>query len=275
MGVFDGLASWLFGADPISDSNVKQQEALLQQQSAQYAAREQQDYQRQLGYGQMLQNQIAGTGAPSVAQRQLVAGLDQQNRNQASQVAGASGSNAALANYGAMLQAGQAGAQMNQQQAVLRAQEIQSAQNQLGGLYSSMGQRSMGGYGTALGGAQNYAGMATSIAQANQRAQMAATGTLLSTAGTLGAAALGGPAAGAVGTAAGNAGAAYSAAQPGYAASQQAGYGGATPNAYSAAQPGYGASLTAGDQPQDPYQSSYSNGVYNPPRAGNSGPGQY
>jgi hypothetical protein len=259
MGVFDGLASWLFGADPISDASVKQQEVLLQKQSADYAAREQQDYQRQVQYGQSLQNQINGTGAPSVAQRQLVSGLDQANRAQASQVAGATGSNAALAGYGAMLQQGQQAAQMNQQGAVLRAQEIQSAQNQLGGLYANMGQRSMGGYGTALGGAQNYAQMASNIQQANQRAQMAATGTLLSTAGVLGAAALGGPAAPAVGTAAGQAGAAYAAAQPGYAASNAAF---TNPNQNSG---GYGASLTAGDQPQDPYQSSYSNGVYRSP----------
>ncbi len=257
MGVFDHLASWLFGADPISDASVKQQQDLLQKQSADYAAREQQDYQRQLQYGQSLQQQIAGTGIPSVAQRQLVAGLDQANRAQASQVAGATGSNAALQGYGAMLQQGQQAAQLNQQQAVLSAQERQSAQNQYGGLLANMGQRSLGGYGTALGGAQNYAQLASNIQQANQRAQMAATGTLLSTAGVLGAAALGGPAAAGVPTAAGQAGAAYAAAQPGAAASNGAF---TNPDQNSG---GYGASLTAGEQAQpDPYQSNYSNGVY-------------
>jgi hypothetical protein len=259
-GVFQGLADFLFGPDELSNANELQQQKILQQQQAAYAQREQQDYQRQLQYAQSLQQQIAGTGAPSVAQRQLVAGMDQLNRGQASQVAGATGSNAALAGYGAMLQQGQNAAALNQQQAVLHAQETQSAQNQLGAVYSQMGQRSMGGYGTALQGAQGYDQIAQNIAAANQRAHAAATGTLLSTAGVLGAAALGGPTAAGVPTAAGQAGAAYAAAQPGYAASNGAF---TNPDQNSG---GYGASLTAGEQAQpDPYQSSYSNGVYRSP----------
>lgn len=266
------LASWLFGIDPISDANVKQQEQLLQQQSAGYAQRESGDYARQLQYGQALQQQINGTGTPSPAQRQLVAGVDQIGRQAQSMQAGATGSNAALAGYGAMLQQGQLGSQLNQQQAILSAQERAQAQAMYGQNLQSMGARSLSGYGTALGGAASYANMATQIAEQNQRSKAAAAGTLLSTAGTLGASLLSPPgAAGMAASGVAGAGAGYAAAQPGYGASLSAGPAGngyvmSDPmTGYSQAQPGYDASLNANDMPKDPYQASsagYGAGLY-------------
>jgi hypothetical protein len=253
-GVFSGLADFLFGIDKIDADRERQQEDFLISQSHDFALREQADYNRQLQYGRQLENQIAGRGNPSVAQMQLQAGTDQINRDAMARSAGGTGSNAALANYGALLQQADASSRLNQQQAVLRAQETQSAQNMLGGLYANMGQRSMAGYGNALGAGVQYGNMAMGAQQANQRAQAASVGTLLSTAGAIGGAMVRPPgadamASGALQAAAPNPNAQYAAAMPGYAASNT--------------NYGIAPQLTPADQPRDPYQASgYGNGLY-------------
>ena len=264
MGVFDGLANFLFGVDPINDVAIRQQAELLQRQSQSYQSREQQDYVAQQQYLRDLQARAAGT-APSVAQNQLQAGLDTLNRQQQSATAGASGSNGALAGYGAMLAEGQNAAALQQQQSLLRAQETANALGMQGQTLNSMGARSQAGYGTALNAALGYSGQNLSAQEANQKARSAATGTLLSTAGALGGALLGGGAPLALSASSGGANAAtsgggdngYSAAAPGYAASGSAGPAG---YGYALSDPTIGAS----DMPQDPYQAgaNYSNGAY-------------
>lgn len=255
-GIFQGLADWIFGVDPIDASREREQESYLIGQSHDYAVREQQDYQRQLQLTKELEARIAGKGGPSVAQQQLQIGADQINRDAASRAAGGTGSNAALSSYGALLTQADTASRLNQQQALLRAQETQANIGQLGAMNANMGRSSMMGYGNALGAGVQYGNMAMQAQQANQRAQAASVGTLLSTLGAIGGTAVGGPAGGVLGSQAGQTmvpaqspGAAYSAAMPGYAASNA----------------NYGTALAPTDYPQDPYQASnYGSGLYSP-----------
>ncbi len=194
MGVLSGLSSFLFGVDPVSDEFVKQQQALQQQQADEYRKREAQQTAAQNAYISSLWGVVNGS-APSAAQRQLGANVDQIQRGYNSMSAGAEGNNAGIMRYGAMLGAGDAMAGANQAAGIQQAQEIANAQGQIGNAYANQAGRSAGLYGTAAGIGRDYAGLAAQIQMANQKADAAAQGTLLSTAGTLGAAAIGGPAA--------------------------------------------------------------------------------
>jgi len=194
MSLLGGIASYLFGPDPISDEFERMQAEEARRQAEAYRAREARDYANTNRYVGRLWNVVNGS-APSAAQRQLVANVDQIQRGANSLAAGAEGNNAGIARYGAILSGGDAMAAANQAAGIQQAQEIADAQRQIGAAYDAQGRRSAGLYGTAAGIGLNYDQIAAQKQAANQKAEAAATGGLLSTAGTLGAAAIGGPAA--------------------------------------------------------------------------------
>lgn len=258
--VFAGLAEYLFGIDKLDAQRQQQMEEYLATQARDYAAREQADYARQEGYGRTLLDTIHGQ-TPSVAGLQLQQGMDAINRQGQSAVAGASGNNAGIIGYGSLLSGGQMAAQLQGQQAIQRAHEIATAQGLYGNLLGGMGARSAQLEGTTLGTGLGYGQLGTEIQQANQKASAASLGTLLGSAGSAIGAMVGGPTGAAVGGQAGVAGKSYG-------SSADA----APMNPYAAAQPGYadsninyGSALTSADQPQDPYQASYSDGLYRGP----------
>jgi hypothetical protein len=253
MGILTGLSEFLFGVDPIDNSRLESQTATLQQQAAQYQAREAQDYANQNRYGSSLWNTINGNN-PSAAQRSLQGNLDQINRGANSMVSGASGNTGALARYGAILGQGDQAAMANQQAAILQAQEIAAAQQQVGGLYANQGARSAGLYGQNLNMGLNYDQLIAANQQANQKAQGAAMGALLGTAGTIGAAYMTGGAAPAIGAIAGQqAGQQMSANSQanggGYNASMSAGGAGAPAYIMPDTAANYGQTLAAPDYP--------------------------
>lgn len=137
--------------------------ALLQQQYNQ-------QLQQQAQLGRQLDRQIAGT-APSVAGTQLQQGLGQTRNAISAQASGASGNNAALANYGAVQALAAAQAKQQQDAAMLRAQEVQNAITAKANLLNNQQQATAGqtssatGASTALSG-QNVAG-AGKVADAN------------------------------------------------------------------------------------------------------------
>lgn len=90
---------------------------------------------QQMNLAQALQNQMNGTGAPSVAQLQLQQGL-QQNlaAAMAAQASARGGAGGGLALRQIQNQRGNLTNQANQQAAILRAQEMQAAQGQLAGV---------------------------------------------------------------------------------------------------------------------------------------------
>jgi hypothetical protein len=193
MGLLSGLSDFLFGIDPVSSDFEKQQMAKAGAEADAYKKREAEDYARSQDYIQRLWQVVTGN-APSAAQRSLVANADDINRGANSMVAGASGNNAAIARYGATQAAPDAMLKANRDAAILQATEAADATRQIGAAENALGSRSAGLYGTAAGIGRDYAGLATQIDMANQKAKAAAEGALLSTAGTLGAAAIGGPA---------------------------------------------------------------------------------
>lgn len=97
-----------------------------------------------------LQGTIAGT-TPSVAEAQLQAGQRAQQNQLASQTASARGMNRLQAQRDAMTAGVESGARLNEQQAALRAQEVASAQGQLGGLYGTQQQAGLAQQGIASG----------------------------------------------------------------------------------------------------------------------------
>jgi hypothetical protein len=121
----------------------------------------QQALQQQQALGRSYDQVIAGT-APSVAGTQLQRTLGDTRNAVASEAAGASGQNAALANYGSIQALGGAYAKANQDAAALRAQEVANARagkaNLLQNEQGATGQQ----YGTTVGGATTSAGQATS-----------------------------------------------------------------------------------------------------------------
>jgi hypothetical protein len=121
-----------------------------------------QAYQGQVGLQQQLQRTIQGTGGPSVAEGQLVAGLGQVRSTENSEAAGATGANAALARQNAQLATGQAETETNQQAAQLRAQEVNQAQQTEAGVLGSEASENANLYGTNLQGATAASGQAGS-----------------------------------------------------------------------------------------------------------------
>jgi hypothetical protein len=120
----------------ISGTDQANQQNLLQQ-LAQYQQLQQGTFAGQNRLAGSLQNTIDNPNAPSVARTQLGEGLDAITRNQLAASAGSSGVNAANARLAAAGNSAAADAQQNQQQALIRAQEVANAQGNLSNVYNS------------------------------------------------------------------------------------------------------------------------------------------
>lgn len=137
------------------------------QQAAQgYGGREQGAYNQQQQLTDSLWNTINGRG-PSVADIRLQQALDQINKQYGAMGAGGSGANSVLARYLAAGQGGDAATQAAQAGGLLRAQETQNAQQQLGNVTGAMAGESGNLYGANLSNGLGYAGLANSAGQAN------------------------------------------------------------------------------------------------------------
>lgn len=134
----------------ISSTDQANQQNLLAQLAA-YQARNAETYGGQQRLAGSLQNTIDNPNAPSVARAQLGEGLDSITRNQLAASAGSSGVNAANSRLAAMGNSANAGAQENQTQALLRAQEVANAQGNLSNVYNSE-QGGEVGFANVLGG---------------------------------------------------------------------------------------------------------------------------
>ena len=122
----------------------------------------------QTGLTQQLDRTINGT-APSVAGTQLVQAQDQIAKQQLSEAAGATGTNAALARYAAMQNTANSQAQANQSAAILRAQEVAQAEQVKGQVLGQQASEADTNYGNTVTGtnqASSVAG-ATGTAQAD------------------------------------------------------------------------------------------------------------
>lgn len=158
------------GQMPVAGSNSVQQiggdlgvsRGLLGQLGG-YQAQQQAGFSGEQGLAHSLQNTING-GGPSVAQTQLGMGQDALAAQMMSQAAGVSGPGALAAQLAAMrgTAAGQIG--VNQQAALLRAQEGQQAQQQLANVYGNMAQQGQAGYNANLQGGSNFANTAAGLA---------------------------------------------------------------------------------------------------------------
>ena len=89
---------------------------------------------RQKRLASQLEQRAAGKGGPSVAEQQMMAGLERQRAGAQSMAAGMRGVPQGLAQYLAMQQMGQAGRETSQAAGQLRAQEQLAAQQALGQL---------------------------------------------------------------------------------------------------------------------------------------------
>lgn len=159
----------------------------LKQQQQQYGAREAQNYGQEQNLAGSLGSTIAGTAGPSVAQTQLQQGLDTSNADAMAAGAGASGQNAVLARFQARQQAGEQAARMQQAAAILRAQEVAQAQQQLAQLRAAMGGQSIGLYGANLQGAMSYDQLKAQMDQQNAQRNTILGAAGLSGLGQLGA----------------------------------------------------------------------------------------
>lgn len=121
-----------------------------------------------------LQKTINGTAPTSVAQTQLVTGLDSIKSAENSQAAGATGANAALARQNAQLGIAQAGAKENQDAAGLRATEVTNAENTEAGVLGNEANENAGLYGTNLQGATAASGQAGTEEGAKESADQTA-----------------------------------------------------------------------------------------------------
>lgn len=137
----------------------------------QYGAQYTGAFNGQTALTKQLQGTIDGT-APSVAGTQLQEGLDQIRATQDSEAAGATGQNAALARANAMQNIGAAQVQTNQQKALLRAAEVNEAEQTQAGVLSSQAGEAEGMYGTGLSGALSASGQAGSAEAARENANL-------------------------------------------------------------------------------------------------------
>jgi hypothetical protein len=141
-------------ADRARSDEFYRQLALLQQQYQQQLA-------QQGALGRSLDKTIAGT-APSVAGTQLQQGVGEIANATRATAAGASGENAALANYGSIQALAQAQAKANQDAANLRAREVAQAQQTKAGILNQQQQATGGMHGADVSGALGESGQATS-----------------------------------------------------------------------------------------------------------------
>lgn len=146
----------------------------------------QQALQQQRTLGRSYDQVINGT-APSVAGTQLQQGVGQIKSTLASEAAGASGNNAALANYGAIQAMAQAQAKANQDAALLRAKEVAEARagkaallNNQQGATANMFSPTIGAGTTLAGQATQGAGKIGELDAAETEAQRRFYGNLIS-----------------------------------------------------------------------------------------------
>lgn len=162
-------------ADPGLTAQAHRNLGISNQLLGQLATFGQQYQNAQTGENQLggeLNQVIAGT-APSVAQAQLQQGLGQIQQAQQSDASGATGTMAALARMNAQQNTGQAQAQMNQQQALVRAGEVAAARQAKAGLLANQANQAGNMYGQNLTGALGASGQAgtTQGTQAQIQAQ--------------------------------------------------------------------------------------------------------
>lgn len=130
-----------------------------------------QDRSAQQALAGSLQGTINGTGGPSVAQLQQNQAFGQLAAQQAGQAAAAGrGGNQALAARTAMQNMGQLGSQQAAQSALLRANEVATAQGQLGGLTSNMAGQDVNVAGQNAGLTQNAQGTNAGLQQSTNMA---------------------------------------------------------------------------------------------------------
>lgn len=185
-GLLSGFVSDLIGVDNPSTDPYRRRADEASGQQQQYGAREAQNYGQEQSLAGHLGGVIAGTGGPSVAQTQLRAGLDQSNADAMAAGAGATGVNSVLARYQARQAQGEQGARLQQAAAMLRAQEVAQATEQLARLRAVMGQQSTGLYGANLQAMTGYDQMLAQLEQQNAQRD-----TMLGAAGLAGASQLG------------------------------------------------------------------------------------
>jgi len=135
-------------------------------------------------------NRVINGSAPSVAQQQLTAGLDQTKAGIESAASGATGNNAGFAQYAKLQALGGADAATNQAAALQRQQEVNAAVGAKGALLGSQAAENANMYGTTLSGAAQFGGQAVAPAQTqadvdqkNKQAWMNFIGNLANAAG--------------------------------------------------------------------------------------------
>lgn len=166
-GALSGLVSGLLGVDNPNTQPYGDQATELEQQRRQAAAQQAQNYNQESNLAAGLGRTINGTAGPSVAQNQLQQGLDTSNADMLAAGAGASGVNSVLARYQARQQQGEQAARMQQAAALLRAQEVAQAQQQLAQLRAAMGGQNIGLYGANLQGGLGYDQLKAQLDQQN------------------------------------------------------------------------------------------------------------
>lgn len=151
------------------------------------------------GLAQQYQDVINGS-APSAARTQLAMGTGDVARQQLSGAAGLSGNNAGIGRLMAMQNIARAQQQAQLQQALVRAKETDAARAGIGQTYQAIGGLGQSRYGTTLSGATDFANIAagggkTRIDKETQdeKNKYGLFGTVLSSAGSIGAAAAGAP----------------------------------------------------------------------------------
>lgn len=115
-------------------------------------------------------NDVIAGQAPSVAGQQLQEGLGQVRQQADSMASGATGANAGAARLQAIQTGGAAAAGVNQQTAMLRAQEQAAATQNQGAVLGNIAGQSANMYGTNVTGAANFSSQAGN--EAAQQAQL-------------------------------------------------------------------------------------------------------
>jgi hypothetical protein len=224
MSLFSSFGNALFGVPQQSTAPIDADAEAARAAAAAYGSREQSDYNNEAGLADNLQKTVNGTGGPSVAQTQLRQTLSQNLASGLAMGSGSTGTNSVLARYLAAQQTGNAGAAAAEAGAVARAQEIANAQKNLAGLYSDMGSRSAGLFGTSTNTGLGYSNLGANVAQNNAANDQKSEAAGLQFLSGMGSMYFGKPPSGIGGGMSPSAyGAGYSAAQPGYVASGTAG----------------------------------------------------
>lgn len=183
MSLFSGLGGYLFGVPPVSSTPYSAQAQQLQQDAGKYAGQEQSAYNSQQQLADSLWNTINGRG-PSVADIRLQQALSQGLGQTQAAGAGATGENSVLARYLAARAGGDQAAGAAQAGALLKAQETQAAQGQLGNVEAQQANEGSNMYGTNLSTGLGYSKLTNDVDQENaNRAQQASAATLNALAG--------------------------------------------------------------------------------------------